>query len=60
VVTETGARGLLPQLLQARARVHAGRGEHDARRATLERGLQVAGENGAHGWQVRFEDALRA
>jgi tetratricopeptide (TPR) repeat protein len=30
VVAETGARGLLPALLGARARVHAARGEHNA------------------------------
>jgi hypothetical protein len=45
-------------LLDARARVYAARGEHDARRETLQRGLQIAGENQAHGWENRFEDAL--
>jgi class 3 adenylate cyclase/DNA-binding IscR family transcriptional regulator len=58
VVAETGARGLLPELLDARARVHAVRGEHEARRETLQRGLQIARENQAHGWEKRFEDAL--
>jgi len=58
VVAETGARGLLPELLDARARVHAARGEHEARRETLQRGLQVARENQAQGWEKRFEDAL--
>jgi hypothetical protein len=58
VVAETGARGLLPELLEARARVHAARGEHEARRQTLRRGLQVAGENQAQGWENRFRDAL--
>jgi hypothetical protein len=58
MVAETGARGLLPELLFARARVHAAAGEHDARRETLRRGLQVAGENEAHGWVKRFGDAL--
>ena len=55
---ETGARGFLPELLHARARVHAARGEHAARRETLRRGLHIAGENGAHGWEKRFHDAL--
>jgi tetratricopeptide (TPR) repeat protein len=58
VVAETGARGFLPELLDARARLHAARGEHDARRDTLRRGLQVAAENGALGWEKRFQDAL--
>jgi adenylate cyclase len=58
VVTETGARGLLPELLDARAGVHAARGEHDARRETIRRGLQIARENQARGWEKRFEDAL--
>jgi hypothetical protein len=58
VVAETGARGLLPELLDARARVHAARGQHDARRATLRRGLEIARENAAQGWVKRFEDAL--
>jgi Tfp pilus assembly protein PilF len=58
VVAETGARGFLPELLDARARVHAARGEHDARRETLKRGRQVAKENGAQGWEKRFEQAL--
>jgi class 3 adenylate cyclase/tetratricopeptide (TPR) repeat protein len=60
VAAETGARGLLPELLDARARVHAARGEHEARRETLERGRQIAQENGAHGWEKRFLDALSA
>jgi tetratricopeptide (TPR) repeat protein len=34
VVAETGARGFLPELLDARARVHAANGEHDARQST--------------------------
>jgi len=58
VVAETGARGFLPELLEARARVYAARGEHDARRETLQRGLQVARENQAQGWVKRFEAAL--
>jgi tetratricopeptide (TPR) repeat protein len=58
VAAETGARGFLPELLDARARVYAARGEHDARRETLRRGLQIAKENQAHGWQRRFDDAL--
>jgi len=49
MVAETGARGFLPELLDARARVHAARGEHEARRETLRRGLQVARENQAQG-----------
>jgi tetratricopeptide (TPR) repeat protein len=58
VVAETGALGLLPELLDARARVYAARGEHEARRETLQRGLQIARENQAQGWEKRFEDAL--
>jgi tetratricopeptide (TPR) repeat protein len=58
VVADTDARGFLPELLDARARVHAARGEHEARRETLQRGLQVARENQAHGWEKRFKDAL--
>jgi tetratricopeptide (TPR) repeat protein len=58
VVAETGARGFLPELLYARARVQAARGEHDAQRDALRRGLKVAAENGAHGWEKRFNDAL--
>jgi hypothetical protein len=42
VVAETGARGFLPELLYARARVHAASGEHEARRETLLRGLRVS------------------
>jgi hypothetical protein len=41
-----------------RARVHAARGEHDVRRETRRRGLQIARENQAQGWVKRFEDAL--
>ena len=58
VVAETEARGFLPELLEARARVHAARGEHDARRETLRRGLQIAAENEAQGWTKRFQDAI--
>jgi tetratricopeptide (TPR) repeat protein len=58
VVTETGARGLLPELLDARARLRAARGEHDTWRQTLQRGLQIARENQAQGWEKRFQDAL--
>jgi hypothetical protein len=58
VASETGARGFFPELFDARARVHAARGEHEAQRETLQRGLQIALENGAHGWAKRFEDAL--
>jgi tetratricopeptide (TPR) repeat protein len=58
VIAETGARGFFPELLDARARVHAARGEHEARRETLHRGLQIARENGAHGWEKRFKDAM--
>jgi hypothetical protein len=58
VVAETGARGFLPELLYARARVQAAIGDHAEHRATLEHGLRVAGENGAHGWEKRFENAL--
>jgi hypothetical protein len=58
VVAETGARGFLPELLYARARVNAAIGDHAAQRAALEFGLQVAGANGAHGWEKRFGDAL--
>jgi hypothetical protein len=58
VVAETGARGFLPELRYARARVHAARGEHEARHQTLRHGLQVAGENQAPGWEKRFQDAL--
>jgi hypothetical protein len=58
VVAETGARGFLPELLYARAQVQAARGEHEARRETLRRGLHVAVANGAHGWEKRFNDAL--
>jgi hypothetical protein len=54
VVAETGARGFLPELLDARARVRAARGEHEARRETLQRGLQIARENQAQGWENRF------
>jgi hypothetical protein len=57
-VADTGARGFLLELLYARARVHAARGEHEARRETLRHGLQVAGENQAQGWEKRFRDAL--
>jgi hypothetical protein len=48
----------LPELLDARARVHAAKGEHEARRETLRRGLQIAKENGAHGCEKRFEHTL--
>ena len=58
VVAETGGRGFLPELLYARARVHAAIGDHEARRAALRCGLEVAGANGAHGWAKRFDDAL--
>jgi hypothetical protein len=58
VVAETGARGFLPELLHARARVQAAIGDHAARRETLRRGLHSAGENGAHGWEKRFHVAL--
>ncbi|HEY1968919.1 MAG TPA: hypothetical protein VGH89_13295, partial [Pseudonocardia sp.] len=58
VLAETAARGLLPGVLYARAGVHAARGGHEARRETLLRGLEVAGENQAQGWQKRFQDAL--
>jgi adenylate cyclase len=58
VVAETGARGFLPELLDARAHVHAARGEHEDRLEVLRRGLQVARENHAQGWEKRFEDAL--
>jgi tetratricopeptide (TPR) repeat protein len=58
VAADAGARGLLPELLDARARVYAARGEHEARRETLQRGLQVARENQAQGWEKRFKDAL--
>jgi tetratricopeptide (TPR) repeat protein len=58
VVAETGARGLLSELLYARARVHAARGERDDRRETLQRGVQIARETQAHGWEKRFEEAL--
>jgi class 3 adenylate cyclase/tetratricopeptide (TPR) repeat protein len=58
VVVETGARGFLPELLYAHARVHAAIGDHAAQRAALKRGLEVAGANGAHGWEKRFGDAL--
>jgi adenylate cyclase len=58
VVAETGARGFLPELLHARARVQAARGEYDAQRDTLRSGLQIASENGAQGWEKRFQDAL--
>jgi hypothetical protein len=58
LVAETGARGLLPELLDARARVHAARGEREARRDTLRRGLQIAHENRAQGWEKRFKNAL--
>jgi ATP/maltotriose-dependent transcriptional regulator MalT len=60
VAADMDARGFLPELLDARARVHAARGEHDARRETLQRGLQIARENQAQGWEKRFEDALAA
>jgi adenylate cyclase len=60
VVAETGARGFLPEVLYARARVQAARGEHDAQRDALRRGLKVAAENGANGWAKRFNDALAA
>jgi hypothetical protein len=58
VVAESGARGFLPELLYARADVHAALGDHVAQRAALKRGLQVAAANGAHGWEKRFDDAL--
>jgi hypothetical protein len=58
VVAQTGARGFLPELLDARARVQAAIGDHAGRQITLERGLKVAGENEAHGWVKRFQDAL--
>jgi len=50
--------GFLPELIYARARVHAARGEHAAQRAALERGLAASAANGAHGWEKRFDDAL--
>src|SRR5207244_8623153 len=58
VVAQTGARGFLPELLYARARIHAAIGDHAAQRAALKRGLEVAAANGAHGWEKRFDDAL--
>jgi tetratricopeptide (TPR) repeat protein len=58
VLAAMGARGFLPELLYARAGVHTARGEHDVGRDTLRRGLQIAEENGAHGWAKRFHDAL--
>jgi hypothetical protein len=58
MAAEIEARGFLPELLDARARVRAARGEHDTRRETLQRGLQAARENGVQGWVKRFEDAL--
>jgi adenylate cyclase len=58
VVAETGARGLLPELLYARARAQAARGEREARSQTLRHGLHVTGENQAQGWEKRFQDAL--
>jgi len=58
VVAETGARGFLPELLYARARVQTVIGHGDARRDTLRRGMAIARENGAHGWEKRFGDAL--
>jgi len=58
VVAETGARGLLPELLDARARLQAARGERDSRRESLQRGLRIARENQAQGWEKRFRDAL--
>jgi adenylate cyclase len=58
VAVEAGARGFLPEVLDARARLQAARGEHQARRETLQRGLQIARENQAQGWEKRFEDAL--
>jgi adenylate cyclase len=58
MVAETGARGFLPELLDARAHVQAVIGDHAARRETLRRGLHIAIENGAHGWENRFRDAL--
>jgi adenylate cyclase len=58
VVAQTGARGFLPELLYARARVHAAIGDHAAQRAALKCGLQVASENKARGWEKRFGDAL--
>jgi tetratricopeptide (TPR) repeat protein len=58
VVAETGVRGLVPEVLDARARVHAARGEHDDELEALRRGLQIAQENGAQGWEKRFEEAL--
>jgi hypothetical protein len=58
IAVETGARGFLPELLDARARVYAARGEHEARRETLQRGLQIARENQAQGWVKRLENAL--
>jgi tetratricopeptide (TPR) repeat protein len=60
VVTETGARGFLPELLRARARVHAAKGEYEAELKTLQRGLQIARENHADGWSKRFQQALAA
>jgi hypothetical protein len=58
VVAETGARGFLPELLDARARVQAAIGDNAGRRTTLQRGLEIAAENAAQGWKTRFEDAL--
>ena len=40
------------------ARVQAAIGDHPARRETRRRGLRAAGENGAHGWEKRFHEAL--
>jgi len=58
VAGETGARGFLPELLYARAKVQAALGQHDARRDTLSRGLYVAKANAADGWERRLGDAL--
>jgi hypothetical protein len=47
VLAETGARGFLPELLYARARIHDAIGDNVGRRAALERGLKIANENQA-------------
>jgi hypothetical protein len=60
VVAETGARGFLPELLYARAQIHSAKSDHEARLDTLRRGLKIARENEAQGWEAQFSDALES
>jgi hypothetical protein len=50
-----GRRRRLLELIRRLVRAPS---REQARRETLRRGLKVAGENGADGWEKRFQDAL--